>query len=99
MPWLNRPLLKHMLAIRQSADAIVPRWTRFPEPLHAVYGKACLEPVVASLKARQLKLVAFYGRVRVRYLEREELAMYDASGRSFANINTPDDLSQARENK
>lgn len=99
MPWLNHSLLAHMISLRESADVIVPRWTRFPEPLHAVYSKACLPAVVASLEAQTLKLIAFYGRVRVRYLEREELARYDASGRSFANINTPDDLRQARENK
>jgi molybdopterin-guanine dinucleotide biosynthesis protein A len=99
MPWLNRALLDYMVAIRHTADVVVPRWTRFPEPLHAVYSKACLEPVVASLEAQTLKLIAFYGRVRVRYLEREELARFDPSGRSFANINTLDDLLQAGESK
>jgi molybdopterin-guanine dinucleotide biosynthesis protein A len=99
MPWLNRSLLEYMVSIRASADVIVPRWTRFPEPLHAVYSRSCLEPVVASLEAQNLKLISFYSRVRVRYLERDELARIDATGRSFANINTPEDLSAARENK
>lgn len=99
MPWLNRSLLAYMVSIRDTADVIVPRWTKFPEPLHAVYSKACLDAVAASLEEQRLKLIAFYGRVRVRYLEREELARFDARGRSFANINTPDDLSQALENK
>jgi molybdopterin-guanine dinucleotide biosynthesis protein A len=99
MPWLNYSLLEHMVSIRQSADVIVPRWSKFPEPLHAVYSKACLEAVTTCLEAQTLKLIAFYGRVRVRYLEREEVARFDARGRSFANINTPDDLNQARENE
>lgn len=99
MPWLNAALLEHMVSLRTSADVIVPRWTKHPEPLHAVYSKACLEPITDCLRAQTLKLIAFYGRVRVRYLEREELTKFDASGRSFANINTPDDLKQAGENK
>ncbi len=99
MPWLNRSLLEYMVSLRDSADVVVPRWTRFPEPLHAIYSKACLESVTASLQAQTLKLTAFYGRVHVRFLEREEIARFDASGRSFANINTPDDLTRARENK
>jgi molybdopterin-guanine dinucleotide biosynthesis protein A len=99
MPWLNHALLEYMVSIRRSADVIVPRWTRFPEPLHAVYSKACLEAVTTCLEAETLKLIAFYSQVRVRYLEREELARFDSRGRSFANINTPEDLSQARENK
>ena len=99
MPWLNRPLLEYMASIRTTADAIVPRWTKFPEPLHAVYSKVCLEPVTASLQAHNLKLIAFYSRVSVRYLDRAELSRFDAGGRSFANINTPDDLIEAGNKK
>lgn len=99
MPWLNRPLLEYMTSLRTSADVIVPRWSNFPEPLHAVYDKVCLGPITASLRAQTLKLVAFYGRVRVRYLEREEIVQFDASGRSFANINTPEDVTRAENNK
>jgi len=99
MPWLNRDLLEYMVSLRATADVVVPCWTKFPEPLHAVYSKACLEPVTASLQARTLKLIAFYSQVQVRYLNREVLATFDASGRSFANINTPADLLEAGEEK
>ena len=99
MPWLNRDLLGHMISIRATADAVVPRWTKFPEPLHAIYSKACLEPVTASLQARTLKLIAFYSQVQVRYLDREIMETFDASGRSFANINTPGDLLEAGQEK
>jgi molybdenum cofactor guanylyltransferase len=44
MPWLNRPLLEYMAGLRESADIIVPRWDKFPEPLHAIYNKACIGP-------------------------------------------------------
>jgi len=97
MPWLNHSLLAYMVSLRYTADVIVPRWTEFPEPLHAVYSKACLDAVTGCLEAQRLKLIAFYSQVRIRFLERGELARFDAGGRSFANINTPGDLSQARE--
>jgi molybdenum cofactor guanylyltransferase len=92
MPWLNPPLLAHMIDLRRTADVIVPRWGRFPEPLHAVYSKACLAPIEENLQAGRLKIVAFYGRVTVRYLEREAIAGFDAAGQSFSNVNTPEDL-------
>ena len=95
MPWLNRDLLEYMVSLRTTADVIVPRWTKFPEPLHTVYSKACLKPVTACLESRTLKLIAFYGRVSVRFLDRDVLASYDPSGRSFANINTLEDLRRA----
>jgi molybdopterin-guanine dinucleotide biosynthesis protein A len=41
--------------------------------------------------------VAFYGRVQVRYLERETIARFDPEGKSFSNVNTLEDLAAARE--
>ncbi len=92
MPWLNRPLLEYMVALPESADIVVPRWDKFPEPLHAIYSKACLEPMREKLEAGMLKITAFYGRVSVRFVERQEIARFDPEGRSFVNVNTPDEL-------
>lgn len=92
MPWLNRNLLEYMITLRETADIIVPRWEKFPEPLHAIYSKTCLGPIEEKLKAQQLKITGFYGRVTVRFVERTEIAPFDPHGRSFANINTPEEL-------
>jgi molybdopterin-guanine dinucleotide biosynthesis protein A len=92
MPWLNRPLLEYMLALRQTADIVVPRWEQYPEPLHAIYHKNCLPAIEENLKAGRLKITSFFGRVSVRFVEREEIERYDKNGRSFANINTPQEL-------
>lgn len=95
MPWLNRPLLEYMISLRDSADIIVPRWQKYPEPLHAVYSKACLLPIEEKLKAKRLKITSFFGQVTVRFVERVEIETFDPNGRSFANINSPDDLNEA----
>ncbi|NJN54188.1 MAG: molybdenum cofactor guanylyltransferase [Anaerolineae bacterium] len=95
MPWLNRDLLAYMLTLRETADVIVPRWEKYPEPLHAIYSKACLAPIEEKLQAQQLKITSFYGRVTVRFVERAEIEQFDADGRSFANINTPQELKEA----
>lgn len=92
MPWLNRPLLEYMAGLRRTADVIVPRWDKYPEPLHAVYSQACLEPIREKLEAEQYKITAFFGRVRVRFVDRQEIERFDPDGRSFANVNTPDEL-------
>lgn len=96
MPWLNRDLLRYLIDLRQTADLIVPRWDKYPEPLHAIYSKTCLEPMQEKLAAQQLKISGFFGRVRVRFVEREEIVRFDAHGRSFANINTPDELTSSQ---
>lgn len=92
MPWLNRELLSYMISQREAADVVVPRWDKYPEPLHAVYGKACLGPIERNLEAQQLKITAFFGRVSVRFVDRETISRFDPDGRSFVNVNTPGDL-------
>lgn len=95
MPWLNRDLLAYLIRLREEADVIVPRWTKYPEPLHAIYSKACLPPILANLQAGQLKITGFFGRVAVRFVERGEMEKkVGENGRSFANLNTPAELEQ-----
>jgi molybdopterin-guanine dinucleotide biosynthesis protein A len=94
MPLLNKPLLRYLMSLKETADVVVPRWDRFPEPLHAVYSKACLPTIEPYLKARKLKITGFYAEVAVRYVEREEIERFDPQGRSFTNVNTPEDLSE-----
>ncbi|MEM7332149.1 MAG: molybdenum cofactor guanylyltransferase [Chloroflexota bacterium] len=96
MPWLNAYLLEFLIQLRQEAEVVVPRWQKFPEPLHAVYSKAVLPAIKQSLDAKKLKIIRFFNEVTVRYVEREEIEMFDKNGRSFANINTPEELKEAR---
>ena len=96
MPWLNRPLLAYMISLRETAAAIVPRWQEFPEPLHAIYSKACLEPIEENLKQQRLKITGFFDKVSVHFVERDTIARFDPEGRSFANVNTPQDLRQSQ---
>lgn len=97
MPWLNRSLLQYMVSLAGTADVIVPRWQKFPEPLHAIYSKRCLAPIEANLLAGHLKIIRFFSQVAVRFVDREEIARYDPEGRSFANINTRQDLEELGE--
>jgi molybdopterin-guanine dinucleotide biosynthesis protein A len=38
----------------------------------------------------------YYPNVRVRYVQGEELAHLDRNGRSFVNVNTPEDFERIR---
>ena len=95
MPWLNRRLLDYIVSLRDSADVIVPKWHEYPEPLHAIYNKNCLDAIEEKIQVGQLKTISFYEQVRVRYIKRDEITMFDPDGRSFSNVNTPDELTAA----
>ncbi len=89
MPWLNRPLLRYLISIRDQAEAIVPRWTKHPEPLHAVYSQDCLPAIKDRLSAGKLKMVSFYELINVLFVEKSKIIQFDPSGKSFSNVNTP----------
>ena len=97
MPFLNRDLLEHMLAQREGWDAVVPQPGSFPEPTHALYSRACLPSIEARLRANNLKISGFFDQVRVKYLAQDEIERFDPTLRSFFNVNSPEDLEQARE--
>jgi molybdopterin-guanine dinucleotide biosynthesis protein A len=104
MPFVNPALIGYLteLATGTDVDAIVPQ---IPspvtgliglEPLHAVYRKSCLPAIEGCLTADQRRVVSFLDRVRLRVVSPEEVRLYDPLFRSFANVNTPQDWSDAQ---
>jgi molybdopterin-guanine dinucleotide biosynthesis protein A len=67
------------------------------EPLHAIYGKACLAPMESVLERGRRQIIAFFDQVRVSYVEKSEIDRYDPSHLSFVNVNTPEDWEQVHE--
>ena len=96
MPFLNTELLRYMLQQMGNYDVVMPRVNGNLEPLHAVYSRACIEPIRRLLDAQDFKIIEFLHEVRVRYVEEEEIDRLDPSHLSFLNINTLDDLERAQ---
>lgn len=92
MPFLNPALLRHMVDFRTGFDVIVPRINGFPEAMHALYSKACLDPMREKMDQDRLKVIGFYGKVRVRFIEEAAVRAIDPGLRSFINVNTPEEL-------
>ncbi len=99
MPFLNPALLNHLIALREGYDVIVPRINGFPEALHALYSKNCLEPMRERIEQNRLKAIGFYGNVRVRFVEESEVRPIDPDLRSFINVNTPEHLAHLQQDK
>lgn len=86
MPFLSVELLASLAAM--DGDAVVPRIDSYPEPLHAVYSKACLSAIEPRVRGGQLKIAGFFGDVRVTYVDGLDPG-------SFRNVNTPQALRDA----
>jgi molybdopterin-guanine dinucleotide biosynthesis protein A len=96
MPLLSQPLLRELLGRAPGCDVVMPVLA-YPEPLHAVYGRACIEPIRERLDAGQLKITNFLGAVKVCYMREDECRALDPELRSFMNANTEADLTRVRE--
>lgn len=92
MPFLNVNLIRHMVDVRDDFDAVVPRMDWMLEPLHALYSKRCLPVIREAIGQNQHQILKCFAELRVRYVDEEELRLWDPDLRSFFNINKPEDL-------
>lgn len=97
MPFLNPALIRRMVHLTKGYDAVVPRVGWKIEALHAFYSKRCLPAIEAMIAAKHFQILGLYNRVRVRYVEEEEIRAYDPDLRSFFNVNIPQDLAAAEQ--
>jgi molybdenum cofactor guanylyltransferase len=105
MPFLSRALLEYMAGLpRDSYDALIPRTPADPtdpasplvfQPLHAIYQRSCLEPILRHLASGRRRVSTFFPDVRLRTLSAEEAYVLDPDLRSFAGVNTPQAVEQA----
>ncbi|MGQ9572112.1 MAG: molybdenum cofactor guanylyltransferase [Dehalococcoidia bacterium] len=96
MPFLNRELLHYLTAQSSDVDAVVPCLKGQPEPLHALYSKACLAPMEGMLGAGELKIAPLLDAVRVCYVDEGTIDGIDPRHLSFFNVNTQADVWEAR---
>jgi molybdopterin-guanine dinucleotide biosynthesis protein A len=96
MPFLSPALLAAMAAEPRAYDVLIPRRADGElETMHAIYSRACLGPITEQLAAGGGRVIAFFPRARVRYLDEPWLRRYDPSLRSLDNLNTPEELAAA----
>ncbi len=96
MPFVNPDVLLLMLNLCTDHDVVVPRIDGYPQGLHALYKKTCLPYIREKLDANRLKVIGFYESVKIRYLDESDYQAIDPDGRSFTNLNTPDQLADAQ---
>jgi molybdopterin-guanine dinucleotide biosynthesis protein A len=97
MPFVSTPLLAFMLQqCSPNYDVVVPLVNNRFEGMHAIYNKACLEPAAIQLEKGELKVGAFLQQVRTHIITEEQCRQHDSDGLTFFNINTPEQLDDAR---
>jgi molybdopterin-guanine dinucleotide biosynthesis protein A len=91
MPYLDDELIRYLAGRCHPAGVVIPESDGGLEPLHAVYGRGCLQAMTASLSAGKRRVVSFFDQVPVEIVRRSLVARFNGGFDSFRNINTPAD--------
>jgi molybdenum cofactor guanylyltransferase len=92
MPFLNVRLVDYLIKRINGFEAVVPKTRDGLQPLHAIYSKACMEPIKKLIDRGRTKIIDFYPEAKVRFVDEDEFHVLDPENRSFINVNTPEDL-------
>jgi molybdenum cofactor guanylyltransferase len=95
MPFLNHALISYLVQNAPGYDAIVPRIGKFLEPLHAVYTKNCIATVEKLIEENSLSVNRIFKYVKTRYVDKDEVDLFDPDHLSFFNVNTENDFLDA----
>jgi len=95
-PLIPPALLGALVGAAAGFDVVVPLVAGRPEPLCAVYGERCREPVQRRLASGERKMTSFWPDVRVRTMAEDELAAFGDPTEMFRNLNTPEDYLRLR---
>jgi molybdopterin-guanine dinucleotide biosynthesis protein A len=93
LPLVSVTALGRLVELARGFDAAVPVSPEGPEPLCAVYGTACKDPIARRVAAGEMKMTSFWPDVRVREVPIGELGSRDL----FRNVNEPEDYSSLTE--
>ena len=96
MPFLDAALLSALAELAGTYDAAVPQTAVGPEPLHAAYAQSAVAALHAAHSAGERSLRGALTWLRVRWVPEDEWRPLDLEGRSFVNVNTPEEFAAAR---
>ena len=96
MPFLNPALIRNMLGRCKGFDVVVPDLKGELQPLHAIYSRRCIGHIQERIAEGEFRIFDFYPEVLTLHLEERVCREVDPENRSFANINTQEELTRAR---
>ncbi len=96
MPFINKDLIEYMAVKRNNYEAVVPKSPLLPftntEPLFAFYSKRLIPYMEKAILADKKSIRDFLHKKKVNYISTEEIKIMNTNGKSFINLNTPEDI-------
>jgi molybdopterin-guanine dinucleotide biosynthesis protein A len=96
MPFITAAVIEHLALQRGDYQAVVPMVDGHPQPLASFYAKSCLGEVRACLSGNgRHSFRALLDKIRVCYVNEEQMLAVDPQLHSFFDLDTPQDVAQA----
>jgi len=89
--------MEYLISEAKDYDATIPCCGNKPEPLQAIYSKACIPEIEKLLAQNRLKIDNLFGSIRTHFIESARIDCFDPEHISFFNVNTSSDLQEATE--
>jgi len=98
IPFIKKELIEIILdGVESGIDIVIPETSQGVEPLCSVYSKRCFKPIEEQLEKKCLKIQRVFQKVRIKKISEDILRTIDPDLVSLSNINTPDDLTRAKQ--
>lgn len=100
MPFVRVEVLEALIQRFEGHDVCIPESEEQGhrlEPLCAVYGPRCVDPVRRQIVDEDLRMTRFLSSVDTVTLPFDEISNYGDPSTIFFNVNTPNDLTEAQE--
>lgn len=94
MPFLSSEAIRYVSSRAADDDITIPRIGEYYEPLHAVYGRACLAPFLRLIGLNLLKVAGVFPYVSVKAVD-DHPCFHAGDFLVFSNINTIEALETA----
>ena len=95
MPFLRKDAIEYVLTAAHGEDIVIPKTEKGFEPLHALYNRSCISPLLSAIERGRMKIPDIFPLLSVKVVEGKEV--FASQGLSiFTNINTEEDLSRAQ---
>lgn len=94
MPFLTKEAIHYMIDSVHGEDIVIPKTQAGLEPLHAIYNRSCISPMLTAVERGLMKIPLVFPFFSVKTVE-EDKVFCNRGVSVFTNVNTEEDLARA----
>ncbi len=97
IPFFSGSLAEFLLKQKDGFDVVVPRMSNYLQPLYSVYKRTCFPYIEECLRQNIKKIIAFYPKVKINYIDYDQIRKIIEPETVFLNVNTPKDYKNLKQ--